>query len=240
RYAFGTRCFSIAARPRNSVRRSSASAPRLTSTRRDAGRPRKTFHRRRAGIEKGWVGMGRLESPVSGSRRRDGPSDGHSLSSVSARGSGVAAHAQVALHPEERRLLHKCPAERSHHSRAESQSRAILEEFRRRRPQFLQSSLHTTGARFPESSSYATTTLDRIAPSFSVESSIREFVEQHKKGAAKVRREAFQYSLAAREKPFTRRPSTPDDRSRRVEEIADFGRRRFARPRIEVRRQAAR
>src|SRR5881628_203499 len=45
RYAFGTRCFSMAARPRNSVRRSSASAPRLTSTRRDARRPRKTFHR---------------------------------------------------------------------------------------------------------------------------------------------------------------------------------------------------
>src|SRR5439155_26872458 len=43
-----------------------------------------------------------------------------------------------------------------------------------------------------------------------------------------------------REKPFTRRPSTPDDRSRRVEEFADFGRRRLARPRIEVRRQAAR
>src|SRR2546427_2901443 len=53
RYAFGTRCFSMAARPRNSVRRSSASAPRLTSTRRNAMRPRKTFHRLRVCIEKG-------------------------------------------------------------------------------------------------------------------------------------------------------------------------------------------
>src|SRR5437667_6595225 len=45
RYALDARCFSMAGRPRNSVRRSSASAPRLTSTRRDARRPRKTFHR---------------------------------------------------------------------------------------------------------------------------------------------------------------------------------------------------
>src|SRR5881628_1073591 len=45
RYGFGVRYFSMAGRPRNSVRRSSASAPRLTSTRRDARRPRKTFHR---------------------------------------------------------------------------------------------------------------------------------------------------------------------------------------------------
>src|SRR3989454_1478888 len=61
RYAFGARCFSMAARPRNSVRRISASAPRLTSTRRDARRPRKTFHRLRVCIERG-VGIETVHS----------------------------------------------------------------------------------------------------------------------------------------------------------------------------------
>src|SRR5439155_9235978 len=46
RYDFGTRTLSTAGRPRNSVRRSSASAPRLISTPARCGPATKTFHRR--------------------------------------------------------------------------------------------------------------------------------------------------------------------------------------------------
>src|SRR2546422_4935882 len=60
RYVFGTRVLSTAGRPRNSVRRSSASAPRLISTPARCGPATKTFHRRPA-IRSGEGSTGRLE-----------------------------------------------------------------------------------------------------------------------------------------------------------------------------------
>src|SRR2546421_5166975 len=60
RYVFGTRVLSTAGRPRNSVRRSSASAPRLISTPARCGPATKTFHRRPA-IGSGEESTGRLE-----------------------------------------------------------------------------------------------------------------------------------------------------------------------------------
>src|SRR5256885_12177895 len=60
RYVFGTRVLSTAERPRNSVRRSSASAPRLISTPARCGPATKTFHRRPP-IGDGEGATGRLE-----------------------------------------------------------------------------------------------------------------------------------------------------------------------------------
>src|SRR5207253_2873230 len=60
RYDFGTRTLSTAGRPRNSVRRRSASAPRLMSTAARCGPATKTFHRRPP-IGSGDGSTGRLE-----------------------------------------------------------------------------------------------------------------------------------------------------------------------------------
>src|SRR2546421_5429996 len=62
RYDFGTRVLSTAGRPRNSVRRSSASAPRLISIPARCGPATKTFHQRPP-IGGGEGSTGRLEEP---------------------------------------------------------------------------------------------------------------------------------------------------------------------------------